>query len=907
MDAKRQHRTLVVVMACISLLFISILFLASLNIASAAAPISVDDNQQGTADNQFSYGGASWQHCSGCGNSMYNNTKSWSSTAGDSVSITFTGTQLKFFGGLNPHGGLASITIDGSPVATINFYSPVEQGNKLLWNSPKLSNSSHTLVIQVLGDKNAASLGTEVIIDRIEIDFTEAPTPSERTEAIEPIVETPCVASAVSGQKAGSQPPTNTPSGDFVAPTNVAPCGNDTKPKRQLLELRSASVSAAGKPLPTPTLPPQVFTQDFSTTVCETASEACITQVRTGTVIGDPPGLPDVPNAAFGSFFPSFPNNTSSITAQVTLTLSPTTNTLYNITNFSIRNAIQLESNGTPSSSDFTDVLTLEFLDINGNILSNSTVNCTLQFTSGSITNCNTFALNVRSAKSIRVTRKVTITNSAVYRHTDIFYNVSISAQPIFVPSATPTRTLTPSKTPCVVIVTPNGAASAQESALSAQAKGRSTSTFTPTPQVVCQIITATPTPIPQSCPQNISIVSVAKNGAQASGYSESSAISGHGDYVVFKSFASNLTAQTSGSAGAFIFIKNMKTSDISLVTADSSGNPATGSYSDHPSISTDGRYIAFESDANNLAPNDTNSRTDVFVRDVLTGQTIMVSSGFQGASSQASISPDGKYIAWEYNDVATGSYQQIYARNISNLAELGPVILVSNTTAGTPANNASESPSVAGPNSSGQYIVTFASSASDLAGTTSNGYPHIYWRELSASTLYQVKGASGAEMDEASNAPSISGDGRWIAFESFATNTSTTPINPLARIVHIYAYDRQNPATSPILVSVGSGTNLADSSSYSPFIAGPDADGDYLVAFWSNASNLGISNGKSNAYVRNITKGNTKVVSTGTVDDSYLPRLSPEGECVTFYSAHNYPGNSVSQPNIFAVQVSTP
>src|SRR5258706_2291344 len=103
MGALLSPRKYAIAVAFLTLSVIPLLF--ALSIASAAAPTSIDDSTQGSAENQFGYSGTGWQHCSNCGDSLFNTTKSWSSTAGDSVTITFSGTQLiRFFGELKPHG-----------------------------------------------------------------------------------------------------------------------------------------------------------------------------------------------------------------------------------------------------------------------------------------------------------------------------------------------------------------------------------------------------------------------------------------------------------------------------------------------------------------------------------------------------------------------------------------------------------------------------------------------------------------------------------------------------------------------------------------------------------------------------------------------------------------------------------
>src|SRR5690606_19126804 len=105
---------------------------------------------------------------------------------------------------------------------------------------------------------------------------------------------------------------------------------------------------------------------------------------------------------------------------------------------------------------------------------------------------------------------------------------------------------------------------------------------------------------------------------------STTASISADGRYVTFRSFANNLTANdTNGQPD--IFVHDRQTGQTTRVSVASNGTQSNnGSYK--PSISADGRYVAFESNANNLIANDTNGRTDIFVHDRQTGQTTRVS-----------------------------------------------------------------------------------------------------------------------------------------------------------------------------------------------------------------------------------------------------------------------------------------
>lgn len=145
--------------------------------------------------------------------------------------------------------------------------------------------------------------------------------------------------------------------------------------------------------------------------------------------------------------------------------------------------------------------------------------------------------------------------------------------------------------------------------------------------------------------------VSVSSHGAQATGRSSSaSTISADGRLVVFTSRASNLVAGDTNGASD-VFVRNRATGRTWRVTLSSTGKQADSS-SSGGAISADGRLVAFESAASNLAPNDTNERADVFVRNRVTGRTRRVSVSSRdkqgnGSSEGAAIAADGRYVGF--------------------------------------------------------------------------------------------------------------------------------------------------------------------------------------------------------------------------------------------------------------------
>jgi hypothetical protein len=117
---------------------------------------------------QFVYSGA-WQSCSNCGADLYAGTNSWDDLTNDSVSVTFTGTQIRFYGVKDPRHGIGAVSIDGGAETLVDFYAATRAGNTLLWTSALLPAGTHTLRLRVTGSANPSAGNTWVVPDRVDV------------------------------------------------------------------------------------------------------------------------------------------------------------------------------------------------------------------------------------------------------------------------------------------------------------------------------------------------------------------------------------------------------------------------------------------------------------------------------------------------------------------------------------------------------------------------------------------------------------------------------------------------------------------------------------------------------------------------------------------------------------------
>jgi Tol biopolymer transport system component len=374
-------------------------------------------------------------------------------------------------------------------------------------------------------------------------------------------------------------------------------------------------------------------------------------------------------------------------------------------------------------------------------------------------------------------------------------------------------------------------------------------------------------------------------------------AVSGDGRFVAFSSLASNLVAgDTNGFAD--IFLRDRLLGTTVLVSVGLLGAPANGA-SFLPSISADGRYVAFQSIASNLVAGDTNGASDVFVRDTVAGTTTMASVTSGGAisttqllgSTGAAISADGQYVTFESDATDLVATPNVTGGNGLNVyrhhnVPLGATDLVSINFAGT-GSGALDSffSAVSGDGS----FVTFQSSSTNLVSPASNGQQHVFVRDMNAGTMEIASVSSaGVQGNGASEKPSVSSDGTRVVFDSQATNLISIALIPGQS--QVYLRDRTVPATTLVSVNL---TGIGSTGSSGP--ATISGNGLY-VAFTSAAADLvvGDANNMPDTFWRDLANAVTLRVSVRTYGGeshpikgpTAAPRLNTDGRYVVFDSS---------------------
>ena len=208
----------------------------------------------------------------------------------------------------------------------------------------------------------------------------------------------------------------------------------------------------------------------------------------------------------------------------------------------------------------------------------------------------------------------------------------------------------------------------------------------------------------------------------------------------------------------------------ITLVSIGLQNTPGNGP-SDEPSISGDGRFVAFVSAADNLVIGDTNESDDVFVFDRQVQQTTRVSVSSRGTEANSislspSISGDGRYIIFvsDADNLVlddTNEMRDVFVHD----RQTGQTKRVNVDSTGAEANDAGESPAM----SADGRVVVFESFADNLVPDDTNGQQDVFAHEMETGQTIRVSvDLEGRQIEEESRAPSVSHDGRYVAFETF-------------------------------------------------------------------------------------------------------------------------------------------
>ena len=367
--------------------------------------------------------------------------------------------------------------------------------------------------------------------------------------------------------------------------------------------------------------------------------------------------------------------------------------------------------------------------------------------------------------------------------------------------------------------------------------------------------------------------VSVSSNSTQASHDSVSRSISANGTKVVFESFSANLVSgDTNGSVD--IFVKDLSTGELTLVSSSSSGGQANGHSSD-AYISGDGTKVVFSSLADNLVAGDTNNEADIFVKDLSTGELTRVNTSSSGVEANyytydARISGDGSKVVFTsqaYNLVAGSSGSNVFVKDLNT----GVLTRVNTNSSGIGDGGGSGEANI----SADGTKVVFTSFGSDLVANDTNNTSDIFVKDLSTGVTTLVStSSSGSQANHLSDYANISADGTKVVFLSRADNLVSGDINVG---YDLFIKDLTTGEITRINTDSSGSGNFSTS-----FDVGISADGSKVV--FGRAG----YNGFADAFIKDLTTGQTTSLSTSSTGvqanyNSFDANISADGTKVIF------------------------
>jgi len=296
----------------------------------------------------------------------------------------------------------------------------------------------------------------------------------------------------------------------------------------------------------------------------------------------------------------------------------------------------------------------------------------------------------------------------------------------------------------------------------------------------------------------DLTLVSRGADGAKADTGAVAGTLSADGSTVAFSSSATNLVA--GAVAGSHVYVKSLDSGALTLVDGGGVVQPDQQSGAGSPELSADGQVVAFTTDAA-LDAADTDQRSDVYVRNLDSGELQLASANADGTKAESpatspSISADGTLVAFATasanlvpEDVDDSS--DVYLKNLTD----GSLTLESTDAAGSKANQSADYPALS---ADGGYLA-FSSDATNLGLDTPPLVKQAYRKDLHSGELQPVSvTADGVPGDSLSIEPAVAGDGSVVAFYSPSTNLVPDGDNRVADVMA-----KEFPAaTAPDLVS---------------------------------------------------------------------------------------------------------
>lgn len=333
---------------------------------------------------------------------------------------------------------------------------------------------------------------------------------------------------------------------------------------------------------------------------------------------------------------------------------------------------------------------------------------------------------------------------------------------------------------------------------------------------------------------------------------------------------------------------------------------------SSFPALSKDARFVAFDSAATNLGA--ANGKRHIFLRDRQKGETELVSKTTSGVEANddahvAAVSDDGRFVAWDSyaSNLVPNDSQDITRDVFLRDRQLGTTIRLSeNPNDGTRPcpNGVGEPCNSFGPTMSADGNLIVLGSFAKLVPEDQNAdFSDLYLYQRDTKTLKLItKGIGGAPANGSSGSQNISADGRFVVFQSQATNLAANDTDPTPQVDDVFVYNIATGAITKISVVEGNVSTLPDGSSQNPTIS----ENGSRIVFSSVATNLVGSDGNSIRDIFIVSWNGvdgaapTNFLRVADVDDADSPSVSRDGQFLTFHRG------AIGDRKVFVMKVGT-
>ena len=360
----------------------------------------------------------------------------------------------------------------------------------------------------------------------------------------------------------------------------------------------------------------------------------------------------------------------------------------------------------------------------------------------------------------------------------------------------------------------------------------------------------------------NVLVSADLNNALPTGGFCDSPVVDASGRYIAFLSSSTNLTSDPL--AGAFhLYLRDTQAATTRLIDLDTNGVGVGVALTMVPSLGLDGRLVAFESAAGGLVPNNYGPNSDTFVLDVLAATTELTSAHHPDLPSQTAngqslitancVSSNGLYIAFASDadnlvGADTNGFRDVFVRDLM----AGTNILVSVATNGLSGNGMSSGPSV----SADGRFVAFTSWANNLAANDTNNAQDVFVRDLQSSTTTLASANTGGVFSGNGNsvALAISADGRYVLLASKAQNLA--PASYTAGTENLFLRDRQSGTTVALTTGGWTSFSMAPDGQFVAFIGVIPSVASKLYVWDSQAASRVYTNSAASLATVTISSG---------------------------------------------------